>query len=285
MKAGNATVIGAKLLFGIGLFLAAAPDGQKTEELMLQSRSAIRSGHLRLSAHVWSLSPHFDEEHTLEVMFDKDHLRGDVYTGTSIEEPAPVDRFRSTSCHRCFKDRYHVVYMTPDDHRKSAIVIGEESDVRERKLYYVPDPRCFGFLPFNLGMQSNFTSRSLIGSQNRTAVDAIEEQLEGHECVRLSWNQTDLGLQVRVWVVPQMGYNPVRMESEFKVGEVIFVDRVDVRVVGFSGDTIFFVDVHCAQFDDDMNRGNRVDLLHGTDSTRFRKAFTGRVAWTGRAIA
>jgi hypothetical protein len=219
--------------------LHASTSWKDVEEQVIQQRAKIKVGHLRIASQYSDLRRRFNLNCITEIYFDSQHLRGDVFSGTDPTKPPSKEDFQRTSCFRCWENERHVAYLRPDSPDvQSAIVISDNE--RDPHLDYIPDPRRLGFLPFNLGMQSNFSANSYVGSKNRVDFEISDDVQNGKTLKRIKWRQTDHTATIRMWVAPELGFSVVAMENDFENYGIKFLDRIDLEIESFDDSTLFF---------------------------------------------
>jgi hypothetical protein len=138
------------------------------------------------------------------------------------------ETIRELSGRHCGHDNT-TVYYSESKSKQTVVMFTDLSD----DAFYtskVLDPRLLGLYPAS-SPQLNLATRhleSFIGRQDREKVSVQHAQFAGHDAWLLKYRLLQgTGVDARVWVVPEWGPNPARIEAEWKTPEKHFMDSVE----------------------------------------------------------
>jgi hypothetical protein len=156
---------------------------------------------------------------------------------------ADVPFHREVYCRDCEVEGSHVHWSDRDLGGGERIVVGFEDSSRggTATSFYLIDPRLLGMYPDSSPNLYDKHLESFLGRQDREDVSVEKADWQGRECWLLKYRILQgVGIDARVWVVPEWGPSVVRMEAEWKVPHGHFMDSIECQYRQYEPSMIWY---------------------------------------------
>jgi hypothetical protein len=198
---------------------APAVDALSLEDKVLSQRRSIVSGQIEYHSKEWEF-PGGKRQLSYDVRtiiwFDDNNIRYDEYKPYKLGDER---RYRSIRC------------LTPDtffywsDQELSPVGDHVMLEVQKRDaipkkdpFYQMGHPRLLGTVPEPIPeLLRNYHLESYLGRTDRTRPTVQHDQVGQRECWRIDYEVLN-GTKVSLWMAPEWGFNPVRIETRSKLG-------------------------------------------------------------------
>ena len=261
--------VGAWRTVAVCLLLVAAADlgaGRsildrinEIETAAIAAGSAVKSGHVAID--VYGRNGQGKYAAGYDVYFSDRYLRA----GRNATVPGSPPRRGVSPKFTCMYVRgpdrsYFYTDKVLADGGTVVLSVDDRED-EKRGIWCVPDARLFGMSPLHSNSFCSMHLDSFLESPHRSRLAVSDGTCRGHKCSLVSYHKDNIGVSVREWICPELGFSVLRMSSEFDSDGVRYVN--DSETINYSkASGVWFPSKmvytrHRKWSDDDPRRGRR----------------------------
>jgi len=205
----------------LAMLQAQTPEADSLNKKALDARRRITRGEWRVVTRgEEQKEPYFFQA---TIYMDGKKIRWDYLYPYEESHAERGKQWRRTSC---FADTLLLSYLDRKEPNGATFVATVEdlNRVSNPLAHQHPDPRMIGMTPNAFETSHHFQLESYVGGPSEGTPKVSRDQIDDQLAWRVEYMHVN-DCKVRYWIVPDKGYNVVKMEAEFEGDGIRFCDR------------------------------------------------------------